>query len=89
MMKRLIVDDLLYWAKTYHIDGFRFDIMGHLTLDSLLESRKALDALQLDSDGVDGPKIFFYGEGWSFAEMADNARGENAAYHNLIGTGML
>ena len=39
MMQRLIIDDIIYWASRYHIDGFRFDIMGHLTLDTLTRIR--------------------------------------------------
>ena len=35
MMSRLIVDDLVHWAKDYKIDGFRFDLMGHIMLSTL------------------------------------------------------
>ena len=63
MMERLIVDDLVHWARTYKIDGFRFDLMGHLMLRTILRARRELDALTLERDGVDGRGIYMYGEG--------------------------
>ena len=44
----------------------------------MLKLRAALDALTLANDGVDGKKIYLYGEGWNFGEVANNARGVNA-----------
>jgi pullulanase len=54
MMERLIVDDLVHWAKDYKVDGFRFDLMGHLMLRTVERARDALGSLTLESDGV-GP----------------------------------
>ncbi len=50
--------------------------------------RDALASLTLANDGVDGSKIYVYGEGWNFGEVADNARGENATQLNMAGTGI-
>jgi pullulanase-type alpha-1,6-glucosidase len=44
--------------------------------------------LTLEADGVDGPAIYVYGEGWNFGEVADNARGVNAVQRNMAGTGI-
>ena len=54
MMERLIVDDLLHWARTYKVDGFRFDLMGHIMLRTMVKAKEALAALTLSRDGVDG-----------------------------------
>ena len=86
MMERLIVDDLVHWAKTYKVDGFRFDCMGHLMLGSVKRAREALSALTEAEDGVEGEKLLMYGEGWDFGEVADNARGRNACQTNLGGS---
>jgi pullulanase len=88
MMEKLMIDSLLTWAKEYKIDGFRFDLMGHHTLENMVNVRKALDALTLEKDGVDGKSIYIYGEGWDFGEMANNARGVNASQLNIGGTGI-
>ena len=86
MCERLIVDDLLHWAKDYKVDGFRFDLMGHLMKRTILRARAELDALTLERDGVDGRTIYMYGEGWDYAEVANGRVGENAAQLRLAGT---
>ncbi len=88
MMEKLMVDSVVLWAKSYKVDGFRFDLMGHHMVDNMLHVRQALDALTLEKDGVDGSKILLYGEGWDFGEVASNARGQNATQLNLGGTGI-
>lgn len=88
MMEKLMVDSLVLWAKEYKVDGFRFDLMGHHMVSNMLAVREALDALTLETDGVDGKNIYVYGEGWNFGEVADNARGLNATQLNLAGTGI-
>lgn len=88
MMRKLMVDSVLLWAKAYKIDGFRFDLMGHHMKADMLAVRSALDSLTLAEDGVDGKSIFIYGEGWDFGEVAHNARGVNATQANLAGTGI-
>jgi pullulanase/glycogen debranching enzyme len=86
MMERLMVDDLVHWAKIAKIDGFRFDIMGHHFVSNMARVRAALDALTVERDGVDGRAIYLYGESWDFGEVALNARGRNATQHNTGGT---
>ncbi|MER5181439.1 pullulanase-type alpha-1,6-glucosidase [Streptomyces sp. NPDC002896] len=88
MMGKLVVDSVVTWAKEYKVDGFRFDLMGHHPKTNILAVRKALDALTLEKDGVDGKKIILYGEGWNFGEVADDARFEQATQKNMAGTGI-
>ena len=57
MVRKLIVDCVSYWARAYHVDGFRFDLMGVLDLETMRAVRVALD--QQDHS------IFVYGEGWA------------------------
>lgn len=56
MMRHYMIESVKYWAKEYHVDGFRFDLMGIHDIETMNEIRKALD--QID------PTIFIYGEGW-------------------------
>lgn len=88
MMEKLMIDSLITWAKEYKVDGFRFDLMGHHTLENMVNVRQALDALTLEKDGVDGKAIYIYGEGWDFGEVANDARGVNASQLNIGGTGI-
>jgi len=88
MMEKLLVDSAVTWAKHYQVDGFRFDLMGHHMKRNMLKLRQALDALTLHRDGVDGAKVYLYGEGWNFGEVANNARGVNAIQRNMAGTGI-
>ena len=57
MMRKFIIDSVVYWAKEYHIDGFRFDLMGIHDITTMNEIREALN--QID------PTILVYGEGWT------------------------
>ncbi|MFB4274131.1 pullulanase-type alpha-1,6-glucosidase [Nonomuraea sp. MTCD27] len=88
MMGKLVVDSVVTWARQYKIDGFRFDLMGHHPKANMLAVRRALDALTVEQDGVDGRSIILYGEGWNFGEVADGARFEQATQANLAGTGI-
>ncbi|HZF88800.1 pullulanase-type alpha-1,6-glucosidase [Streptomyces sp.] len=88
MMGKLVVDSVVTWAKEYKVDGFRFDLMGHHPKENILAVRKALDALTVEKDGVDGKKIILYGEGWNFGEIADDARFVQATQKNMAGTGI-
>ena len=58
MVRKYIVDSILYWAQTYHIDGFRFDLMALEDADTMNAIRAALDALP------GGQDILLYGEPW-------------------------
>ncbi|XP_027364893.1 pullulanase 1, chloroplastic isoform X2 [Abrus precatorius] len=86
MVERLIIDDLVHWAVNYKIDGFRFDLMGHIMKSTMVKAKDALHGLAKAKDGVDGSSIYIYGEGWDFGEVAKNGRGINASQFNLPGT---
>lgn len=88
MMGKLVVDSVRTWARDYKIDGFRFDLMGHHPKANILAVRRALDALTMAKDGVDGKGIHLYGEGWNFGEVANDARFVQATQANLAGTGI-
>lgn len=57
MVRRFIIDSVLYWAKEYKVDGFRFDLMGLMDIETMNEVRSALDSIS--------PSIILYGEGWT------------------------
>lgn len=57
MMRKFMIESVLYWAKEYHIDGFRFDLMGVHDIETMNEIRKAVDEVD--------PTICIYGEGWA------------------------
>ena len=88
MMEKLMIDSVLTWATEYKVDGFRFDLMGHQPKSSMIKLRRALDRLTLRRDGVDGRKIYMYGEGWNFGEVANNARFVQATQAEMAGTGI-
>jgi pullulanase-type alpha-1,6-glucosidase len=88
MMGKLVVDSVVQWARQYKLDGFRFDLMGHHPKANILAVRAALDELTVEKDGVDGPSILLYGEGWDFGEVAGNRRFVQATQWNMAGTGI-
>lgn len=88
MVERLILDDLLCWAVDYKVDGFRFDLMGHIMKRTMVKAKNMLHSLSKDTDGINGSSIYIYGEGWDFGEVAKNGRGVNASQFNLCGTGI-
>ncbi len=88
MMEKLMIDSVLTWARDYKVNGFRFDLMGHHSLENMQRLREALDGLTITEDGVDGSQVYVYGEGWNFGEVADDARFEQATQLNLAGTGI-
>jgi type I pullulanase len=63
MARNYIVNSVTYWAKEYHIDGFRFDLMGCIDTTTMNLVRLALD--EIDS------RILIYGEPWT-ADLGDN-----------------
>ncbi|TAA40387.1 pullulanase-type alpha-1,6-glucosidase [Corallincola spongiicola] len=80
MMAKLMKDTLVVWADEYKIDAFRFDLMGHQPLAAMEDSLAAV--LAVDEDN------YFYGEGWNFGEVANDARFVQATQENLAGTGI-
>lgn len=59
MYRKFMIESVCYWAKEYHIDGFRFDLMGLHDTETMNQIRKALDELP------NGKEILMYGEPWS------------------------
>jgi len=57
MMRKFMIESVAYWAKEYHIDGFRFDLMGLHDIETMNAIRAALDKIDTT--------IFVYGEGWT------------------------
>ena len=62
MMRKFMIESVKHWINEYHIDGFRFDLMGCHDIETMNEIRKAVDAID--------PTIFIYGEGWSAGQCA-------------------
>jgi pullulanase-type alpha-1,6-glucosidase len=81
MMGKLLVDSVTQWAVQYHVDSFRFDLMGH-------QPRAVMEALQRRLRAVSGREIPLIGEGWNFGEVADGARFVQASQLSLNGTGI-
>ena len=88
VMAKLVRDSIMVWAKDYKIDGFRFDIMGHMPRQLLLQIRGDLNKLTPANSGVDGKKVILYGEGWDFGEVQGGSRFVQAVQANLAGTGI-
>lgn len=59
MVRKYIVDSVAYWASEYNLDGFRFDLMGLIDVETMNQVRAALDKID--------PEIYVYGEGWSLS----------------------
>ncbi len=85
MVHKYIVDSVCYWADEYHIDGFRFDLVGLLDVDTINDIVEEVHR--------DHPNVIFYGEGWSMntavtkegvvlATQASSARTPGFAYFN-------
>lgn len=68
MVRKFIIDSLKYWVNEFHVDGFRFDLMGIYDLETMKTIRSELDAVK--------PGLILYGEGWTAAEspMSENYR---------------
>jgi pullulanase-type alpha-1,6-glucosidase len=88
MMDKLIVDSVSTWAAQYHVDGFRFDLMGLDPKQTMLDVQSSLARLTPGTAGVDGKSLYLYGEGWNFGTVANNARFVNASQVNMAGTGI-
>lgn len=88
MMEKLMRDSIKTWATAYKVDGFRYDIMGHHSKDNITTIKTDIEALTIEKNGVDGSKIYFYGEGWNFGEVQNDARFVQARIGNMSGTGV-
>lgn len=82
MVQKLVVDSLIYWAKEYHIDGFRFDLMGVLDIDTMNVIAERLKEIR--------PDIYLYGEGWNGgpSSLAEEKRAFKASAKKMPGIGM-
>lgn len=81
MVRKMIVDSVVYWAKEYKIDGFRFDLMGVLDIETMNTIRHELNKVN--------PSIILYGEGWAGGPCAldekKRAVKKNAPFLHCIG----
>ena len=62
LMRQFMIESVLHWVNEYHIDGFRFDLMGIHDIETMNLIRKELDKID--------PAIYMYGEGWSAGACA-------------------
>jgi pullulanase len=77
MMRKFIVESVLYWVKEYHVDGFRFDLMGIHDIETMNAVSEALHKVD--------PTIFIYGEGWTAgaSPLAEELRAVKKNTHKL------
>lgn len=69
MFRKYMIDSVTYWTSEYHIDGFRFDLMGLHDVTTMNSIRTALDNLYADGSGS---QILMYGEAWDMATNCDD-----------------
>lgn len=70
MFRKYMIDSITYWANEYHIDGFRFDLMGCHDVTTMNKIREALDEID--------PRILMYGEPWMADWMGNGIHGDHA-----------
>ena len=78
MVRKYIIDNLTYYAKEFHIDGFRFDLMGLMDKKTLVDAYKAVREIN--------PDTIFYGEGWNMGDVLPVE--EKMIQKNVAGTGV-
>ena len=62
LMRQFMLESVKYWVNEYHIDGFRFDLMGVHDIETMLAIREMVNRID--------PSIYIYGEGWSAGSCA-------------------
>lgn len=78
MMSKYIVESVVYWATEYHVDGFRFDLMGLLDVETMNEIRRRLNEID--------PTILVIGEGWIMeTELASERRANQLQTRRMPG----
>lgn len=75
MVWRYIINTLKYWAEEFHVDGFRFDLMGIIDLKTMQKIRSALNKLD--------PGLYLYGEGWA-ADQSPMPENQRAVKQNTL-----
>jgi pullulanase len=78
MVRKYIVDNLKYYAKEFHIDGFRFDLMGLMDKQTLVDAYAAVKKIN--------PDTIFYGEGWNMGDVLPVEK--KMIQKNVVGTGI-
>ena len=81
MMGKLMTESVALWATQYHIDSFRFDLMGHQPRDVMVNLQRHVNAAA-------GRTVQLIGEGWNFGEVADGRLFVQASQLSLNGTGI-
>ena len=81
MFRKYMVDSVAYWAKEYHIDGFRFDLMALHDVQTMQEIEAAVHAIN--------PKAIIYGEGWTggTSALSSGLQANQANIHTVVPTG--
>ncbi len=74
MVSKFIVDSVVYWAEEYHIDGFRFDLVGLIDVETMNNIRTEIDKID--------PSIILYGEGWNLTTSTVKADTDLAVQTN-------
>jgi pullulanase len=79
MMRKFMIESVVYWAKEYHVDGFRFDLMGIHDIETMNLIRDTLHKID--------PSIFIYGEGWTAGNspLPEEQRAVKKYTHRLDG----
>ena len=80
MVRKYIVDSVKYWASEYKLDGFRFDLMGILDVETMQQVRSALNDID--------PTILVIGEGWNMGELPQELKAYQGNAGQLAGIGM-
>ena len=74
MVRDYIVDSVLYWAEEYHIDGFRFDLVGLLDVTTINEIVESVHEIR--------PDVIFYGEGWTMGTAVEEGNSMATQYNS-------
>ncbi len=82
MVRKYIIDSVLYWMQEYHIDGFRFDLMGVLDMETMQAVSDAASSIR--------PDVLIYGEGWTGGDsvLPDHMRALKCNTRCMHGIGM-
>ncbi len=92
MMEKLMIDTVVRFAVDYKVDSFRFDLMNLHTRQNMLNLKNTVQALTVGVNGVDGSKIYIYGEGWDFGSALDKGLTTcpdcYAKQYNMTGAGI-